>query len=162
MKDSPLQFNDSPQLPIQVNDHPLFWWAGWFVLALPLLAAWFDSQAGKWVMTPASAVLGLAGLYLLIAYGRTQVDATYVRRSSYLGTYQMWWWEINRVEVYGTQKIVFRGINKSLVIPGPVVMSATNRAQLLAYIQSQIQSRSIATGTASFWAMSRNTLLRWR
>jgi hypothetical protein len=73
-----------------------------------------------------------------------------------LGVYQIGWKEINRVEFYGTQTIVFRGNNKSLVTPDAVSMAVANRKETLAYIQAQILDRELATGKASLWARSRN------
>jgi hypothetical protein len=144
-------------LPLQVTDKPVFRLAGWLLLLFFLAMAWLDWRAGELVMSPIAAFMALFGLYSLLQYGRTEVDAEGIKRTNPLTLHRIRWDEINQVEFYGEQRIAFRGKDKCLVIPGSVSMATTGRQEVLAYINAQILGRRLAIGQPSFWAISRNT-----
>lgn len=145
------------KLPFQVQDHPFIRIMGWLGLILFWGLAIMTWQSGERGMALLFVAFTPLSVYLILIYGRTQIDTSHITRITPLATYQIRWDEINRVEFYGSQTIVLQNNNKRLVIPGALSMAATNREEALAYIQAQILGRSIPTGTARFWPTSKNT-----
>jgi hypothetical protein len=77
-----MPLSSTRQRPLEVADHPAFWWCGWFALTFLPLGVWLDWKSGQLITTPSFAFIAVLGLWLLLRYGRTQVDATYIRRST--------------------------------------------------------------------------------
>jgi hypothetical protein len=124
--------------PIRVSDPRLL---KWFVYVGPIifvLAAIFDWQSGRVMITPASLLfVVLSGLMYLVV-GCTEVDNEYITRTLPFRQYRMAWSEVERVEVNGTATIIFYGKDKQLKISGPVAWAKPNKERMAEYIRSRI------------------------
>ena len=88
--------------------------------------------------------LGL-GILLLFLYGSTELDSERIRYHAVVGSYEMYWEAVVRIEVepYRTS-MVFHGDHQHLVIPGTLFWSGRQKAAALALFQQQIGRYQIA------------------
>jgi hypothetical protein len=95
--------------------------------------------------------LGL-GILLLFLYGSTEVDSERIRYHAAVGSYEMYWEAVVRIEVdpYRTS-MVFHGDHQRLVIPGTLFWSGLQKAAAKALLQQQIERYQI-TAREMPWA----------
>jgi hypothetical protein len=121
-------------------------------VAMPILLS--ESGPHRNLLVLFFAIFSLGGLYLLLSSGPIEVNYNGVALITPLARYYIRWDEVELIETDSQgQAIVFRGANKCLPLLGPGWWSGKEKADVIEFIQAQIQERGITvkeTGNAVF------------
>jgi hypothetical protein len=138
--------------PRRVVDHWIVQMAGWTGIAFWIstsLEAW---SRDAWLFLLALVIPGLLSLLFISQWGITEIDPECVRRRTLFGVWEIRWDDLRWLEqdITGTI-LVLGGEDRQMVISGPVLWAGPDRADMLAMIQAQAESRNLPL-RRSFWA----------
>lgn len=149
--------------PRQVVDHWIIQMVGWTGLAFCIATAFEAWSQGEWGVLSTLAIPGLLSGSLIIHWGVTEIDPEGIRRRTLFGSWQIRWDQLRWLEMDLTgTTLVLGGENCQMVISGPVMWAGADRADVLAMIHAQTESRKLPL-RRSMWAAikpSRNTRIK--
>ncbi len=137
-KVSPLNY------PLHVKDSLIIKGVGWISLCccLPLTIILFSQREIIIAIMP--LIFGLLGLIIVLNTGSLEVDQFALTRKTLLGTYQMRWDEVERIEHHEQEStILLCGAGRQLAIPSPAYSSGKNWNDYVALLATVPQQRGI-------------------
>ncbi len=109
--------------------------------ALCIAGAW---SAGQYWVIAVLALLGLAGIYMVLGAGSVDMDANRIRHQSCLGAWEINWDEITHVEIGAIDgTLVLLGDNKRFIVRPAGWWSGPDTAGALEFVVKKLEVRNL-------------------
>lgn len=149
--------NARPVVTVSLLETRLWMWALFFGFFAIFILGIVRTDMPVWTI-PVSFVLALLGGVFVFCLGPIHVGQTAIWETALVGCHGMRWDEVIEVE-YNPTAIVFYGKNKQLVILGPSMWSAKERATALPILNALLSEKHIecAYNARAEWRRTRNS-----